>query len=107
MRSHTGPGTGFLVSNTDSGAPVIQMLGTTGHRISAAAAGFAFYAFGRKNKAIDVFTWSPRYARLGTEPDQQFTIASALDVLSHQRDVCCKRKRLPTRRSEGVIRETF
>jgi len=62
------------LSNTDSGAPVIQMLANFRTQDFGGGGWLRILRFHPKDKAIDVFSYSPWYARLRTEPDQQFTI---------------------------------
>jgi len=69
-----GRGTGFLLSNTDSGAPVIQMLANYQTQDFGGGGWLRVLRFRPRDKALDVFSYSPWYGRLRTEADQQFAV---------------------------------
>lgn len=70
-----GKGTGLLISKTDKGTPVVQMLANYQMQEFGGGGWLRILRFRPRDKAVDVFTYSPWYGRLRSEPDQQFTVA--------------------------------
>lgn len=69
-----GDGTGLLVSKTDKGAPVVQMLANYQMQAFGGGGWLRILKFKPREGKLEVYSYSPWYGRLRTEPDQQFVL---------------------------------
>ena len=67
-------GTGLLVSKTDDGTPVLQMLANYQFLGHGGQGWLRILKFTPDEKRLEVFTYSPWLGRVRDEPDQQFAI---------------------------------
>lgn len=69
-----GDGTGLLVSETDEGTPVLQMLANYQFLGHGGQGWLRILKFRPRERALDVFTYSPWLDEWREEEDQQFTV---------------------------------
>lgn len=70
-----GKGVGKLISQTNGGTPVLQMLANYQFMDHGGEAWLRVLRFSPREKTLDVFTYSPWLDRLREEPEQRFRVA--------------------------------